>query len=91
MSEKIIRNAQGVPFAFRVGDRRKLRSWFEHPIRPAAKYGPGTEAEIIGPGDDLAEGPEGQRITVRMPDGTVIDWPALDLLTVREATEPNST
>ena len=90
-AQKVVRNEQGVPFAFHIGERRKLCSWFEHPTRPATKFGPGTEVEIVGPGEDLAEGPEGQRIAVRMPDGTVIDWPALDLLDLREKTEPNTT
>ena len=90
-AKKVVRNEQGVPFAFRIGERRNLCRWFKHPTRPVIKYGPGTEVEIIGPGQDLAEGPGGQRITVRMLDGTVIDWPALDRLDLREKTEPNTT
>jgi hypothetical protein len=91
MSEKIIRNPQGVPFALPIGEQRTIHSWYEDPTNLRIGLAPGTAVEIVGPGEDLAEGPEGQRVRVRLPDGTEIDCPALALLTERERTEPNTT
>jgi hypothetical protein len=85
---KVVVNPQGVPFVLRMWQRRKISSWYEDPADPQIRYGPGTEVELVGPGDNLAERPDGQRVRIRFANGTEIDWPALDLLTDQERTEP---